>query len=263
MSPEFRLRPSLSAPWRGVPRPPFEIVSPEFRLRPSLSAPHGDRRRRRHGGVAGVQTPAFVERGKAKVVGALSMKRVAGVQTPAFVERSRRILPPSPPRLVSPEFRLRPSLSGNVSVGLRRACTRGVAGVQTPAFVERGRAANSAGASSPVSPEFRLRPSLSGVPERNLWVPRARHARGVAGVQTPAFVERVSGNSIDPLRRRRQGVAGVQTPAFVERAASANPMIAARGVAGVQTPAFVERPSVTGAGERPGACRRSSDSGLR
>ena len=37
-----------------------------------------------------------------------------------------------------------------------------------------------------VSPEFRLRPSLSVHPQRSI---RPQHAR-VAGVQTPAFVER-------------------------------------------------------------------------
>ena len=65
---------------------------------------------------------------------------VAGVQTPAFVERpaSGDSIVPSPDA-VSPEFRLRPSLS--------------VAQAQ----VDRART------SMEVSPEFRLRPSLSVV----------------------------------------------------------------------------------------------------
>ena len=77
-------------------------VSPEFMLRPSLSAsedaPAGDRRRRR---VAGVYAPAFVERAAAGAYRHVSpefmlrpsfrctehRQRVAGVYAPAFVER--------------------------------------------------------------------------------------------------------------------------------------------------------------------------------
>ena len=86
---------------------------------------------------------------------------VAGVQAPAFVERGRSAMRSSPTRQVSPGFRPRPSLSvavladlvlrDLVSPGFRprpslsdarpahnprpRGC---VAGVQAPAFVERG-----------------------------------------------------------------------------------------------------------------------------
>ena len=65
--------------------------------------------------------------------------------------------------MVSPEFRLRPSLSGRVDGGAERALG-GVAGVQTPAFVERVIATPFLKSSLGVSPEFRLRPSLSGSP---------------------------------------------------------------------------------------------------
>ena len=86
----------------------IEHVSPEFRLRPSLSA------------LSAVIASAFV-------------RSVAGVQTPAFVERSTRASSRTNRAKVSPEFRLRPSLSGP----------------------HRGRD----GRAGPVSPEFRLRPS--------------------------------------------------------------------------------------------------------
>ena len=88
---------------------------------------------------------------------------------------------------VSPEFRLRPSLSGG-TVGAEDRQEDRVAGVQIPAFVERPSACGWISQAAAVSPEFRLRPSLS-VPELGgceRQVPR------VAGVQTPAFVERFS-----------------------------------------------------------------------
>ena len=93
VSPGFRLRPSLSDGDRNVQHQYGPIlVSPGFRLRPSLSGP--DRRdidelAQSETSVAGVQTPAFVERIHA-LYGALMLgiPRVAGVQTPAFVERS-------------------------------------------------------------------------------------------------------------------------------------------------------------------------------
>ena len=62
VSPEFRLRPSLSGRTRvGKPRRSTH-VSPEFRLRPSLSGSDEPGHPGRRAGVAGVQTPAFVER---------------------------------------------------------------------------------------------------------------------------------------------------------------------------------------------------------
>ena len=63
---------------------------------------------------------------------------------------------------VSPEFRLRPLLSG-LADHRRRRQVRRVAGVQTPAFVERFTASGGRAAGFPVSPEFRLRPLLSAV----------------------------------------------------------------------------------------------------
>ena len=177
MSPEFRLRPSLSGVRLGGDGGAPEGVSPEFRLRPSLSV-----RRRRHdeairGGVAGVQTPAFVERLPSDANRWGRFGRVAGVQTPAFVERSSR------------------------ARGTKFARGR-VAGVQTPAFVERSAIGVITYPVSLVSPEFRLRPSLSAEAGGDGRDPEAR----VAGVQTPAFVERAP----SPDRRTRTTrVAGV------------------------------------------------------
>ena len=87
MSPEFRLRPSLSADLRMRGEADGVGVSPEFRLRPSLS----------------VEIDAYTDR---------QVACVAGVQTPAFVERFGGAAGPSHAQDVSPEFRLRPSLSG-------------------------------------------------------------------------------------------------------------------------------------------------------
>ena len=65
----------------------------------------------------------------------------------------------------------------------------------------------------------------------------------VAGVQTPAFVERSTAPAVFLAGANLDGVAGVQTPAFVERGRNAEHRRAATEprVAGVQTPAFVER----------------------
>ena len=62
----------------------------------------------------------------------------------------------------------------------------------------------------------------------------------VAGVYTPAFVERLGSVSRRPARGC---VAGVYTPAFVERLGSVSRRPARGCVAGVYTPAFVERPN--------------------
>ena len=89
-------------------------------------------------------------------------RSVAGVYTPAFVERSLTTKRPDKFRRVSPEFILRPSLS-----------------VGSPI--------HQSGYLTGVSPEFILRPSLS---VRRVGRERRKaHAR-VAGVYTPAFVER-------------------------------------------------------------------------
>ena len=87
-------------------------MSPEFRLRPSLSVSRRTWTRPNRSGVAGVQTPAFVERFRASTFDAMHRPRVAGVQTPAFVERPHSCSP----SLASP-------------------C---VAGVQTPATLRSG-----------------------------------------------------------------------------------------------------------------------------
>ena len=114
----------------------------------------------------------------------IKISGVAGVQAPAFVERPGLVAESQGRRIVSPEFRLRPSLS---AARLGRL----------------GRLAH-------VSPEFRLRPSLSE---------RHRHGQPVgggrvAGVQAPAFVERTRTTA---AAASRACVAGVQAPAFVER----------------------------------------------
>ena len=197
-------------------------------------------------GVAGVQTPAFVERiraGRRPVIDR-SGTSVAGVQTPAFVERGRpAVMHGRAEEHVSPEFRLRPSLS--VLAGRRggahglaiegvagvqtpafverrldllgareRTCVRRVAGVQTPAFVERCLIESQALMPSidGVSPEFRLRPSLSGLrkPRKTLTCPSACR---VAGVQTPAFVERFQSGNFDDVslpRCRRSSDSGLR-----------------------------------------------------
>ena len=145
VSPGFRLRPSLSAARRRV-RPRGLRVSPGFRLRPSLSDTTFGAIRCSFARVAGVQTPAFVERRSGRPSARRSWARVAGVQTPAFVERS--------------------SSMGSFSFW------PGVAGVQTPAFVERFCVSGPAYSRRPVSPGFRLRPSLS---DRDVGAGPRRH----------------------------------------------------------------------------------------
>ena len=298
------LRPSLSDPRQCRIRRGHQ-VSPEFMLRPSLSARLPTTRPRPAAGVAGVYAPAFVERALASARRSRRAdERVAGVYAPAFVERrvkhgSRRcassvagVYAPafveraiadraSSARPVSPEFMLRPSLSGpevprrlrwtdgvspefmlrpSLSASLERAvprAVRGVAGVYAPAFVERVHGRSEARrAGDRVSPEFMLRPSLSE------WIAiRAMQnaLASVAGVYAPAFVER---------HRRTCGlvassrVAGVYAPAFVERSCD-RPGCCASEV----SPEFMLRPSLSAAGAawaRPGVgCRRSLCSGLR
>ena len=63
-------------------------------------------------------------------------KGVAGVSTPAFVERINQGLVGVVRRYVLPGFRLRPSLSDDQQVLGEPECGS-VAGVSTPAFVER------------------------------------------------------------------------------------------------------------------------------
>ena len=85
-------------------------MSPEFRLRPSLSVFEAHPRMypaRVPGRVAGVQTPAFVERyAEAPSRPSARHERVAGVQTPAFVERDSISTCYQREGKVSPEFRL-------------------------------------------------------------------------------------------------------------------------------------------------------------
>ena len=181
--------------------------------------------------VAGVQTPAFVERCCSKTC-SKCWNRVAGVQTPAFVERGR--------------------------TPARTRCGAGrVAGVQTPAFVERRPSMGGTGCRSRVSPEFRLRPSLSDQQARA--VPRVRRV-------SPEFRLRpsLSGRTLPSMDRPSSAV----SPEFRLRPSLSalggrESAPGGRRVAGVQTPAFVERCGRPPALRSNPTCRRSSDSGLR
>ena len=164
-------------------------------------------------------------------------------------------------RVVSPEFMLRPSLSGD-GAGRRRHKAGRVAGVYAPAFVERPprwrrTGARSAGVAGVYAPAF---------VERAPGKRRTQIARRVAGVYAPAFVERDTAAVTPAARRtrvspefmlrpslsaetaaaavvRHRSVAGVYAPAFVERStrAETSGYVAPRSVAGVYAPAFVER----------------------
>ena len=221
MSPEFILRPSLSghAPIRAPPSP---SVSPEFILRPSLSAllrlrcVRGNRT-----GVAGVYTPAFVERLTGLLMLCWQGRRVAGVYTPAFVERAPR---------------------SKATCG----CRPGVAGVYTPAFVERRGHGPQPRQPPLVSPEFILRPSLSAEDPISppLWL----------GAVSPEFILRPSLSARRGVRdvgAQGGGVAGVYTPAFVERRWFE--LASRHGIIGV-SPEFTLRPSLSdrSAGPKPG-----------
>ena len=207
-------------------------VSPGFRLRPSLSV-------------------------AASLDGHPGVRRVAGVQTPAFVERAPAHGWTGRQRAVSPGFRLRPSLSGHdghdvhvlpeVSPGFR---LRPSLSVVWGAFLSLSL--------KEVSPGFRLRPSLSVLaPELVVG-----ETGGVAGVQTPAFVERsrrcsptIPPGSVSPGFRLRPSLSGLHRlwPTAHRRAVS---------------PGFRLRPSLSAkdgmhAPHVEGLCRRGSDSGLR
>ena len=232
------------------------MVSPEFRLRPSLSDSRVEPLGRARIGVAGVQTPAFVERSPSPARSPSRAQCVAGVQTPAFVERPKQQRYILHLLRVSPEFRLRPSLSVPPERDTRGR-RGGVAGVQTPAFVERCGDWSVTTATEVVSPEFRLRPSLSGP---------GFHVRTIRRLVSPEFRLRPSLSAVLPV------VLGdgrtVVSPEFRLRPSLSGDEREHRelpggGVAGVQTPAFVERCSARRRPETPAWCRRSSDSGLR
>ena len=90
----------------------------------------------------------------------------------------------------------------------------------------------------------------------------ARYAASVAGVYTPAFVERRSTSRATASISK--SVAGVYTPAFVERRSRLVPIRRlTASVAGVYTPAFVERCTSVLCEPRARLCRRSLYSGLR
>ena len=213
-------------------------MSPEFMLRPSLSALHYPQPDRT-AGVAGVYAPAFVERMADRHRGDHGLRRVS----PEFMLRPSLSAGGDGRRRhyrggVSPEFMLRPSLSALAHAVIRSTLVQRVAGVYAPAFVERHHRAGWQldAERGKVSPEFMLRPSLSGQGEGV----DDRRAGRVAGVYAPAFVERRT-RTVHSCTGR-SGVAGVYAPAFVERASRTR---ATRGtsrcVAGVYAPAFVER----------------------
>ena len=136
-------------------------------------------------GVAGVDAPAFVERGRSGRRPPPCPTGVAGVDAPAFVERTSRSGGRRPSWRVSPGLTLRPSLS------------------VVPDDVDP---------SAPhVSPGLTLRPSLSAACRRGAEGSRDRVSPGLT---PPAFVERGSGSV---TATRQTGVAGVDAPAFVER----------------------------------------------
>ena len=113
-------------------------MSPGFNPRPSLNEQEGAESGRYWLSVAGVQPPAFVERGTTRGWRPALTSSVAGVQTPAFVERTSKPLRCRYTTPVSPGFNPRPSLSDR-SEADRPAAKPGVAGVQPPAFVERAK----------------------------------------------------------------------------------------------------------------------------
>ena len=160
---------------------------------------------------------------------------VAGAYAPAFVERPSCPGAPRPPRPVSPELMLRPSLSGlgrhwrrreglhvspelmlRPSLSARRLgpmpFAPSVAGAYAPAFVERrGYAKRPEDRDRHVSPELMLRPSLSA-PGHGCHVGKA--------CVSPELMLRpsLSGLGRHPLLRPPPaGVAGAYAPAFVER----------------------------------------------
>ena len=110
-------------------------------------------------GVAGVYTPAFVERLN-NSRGYSSLSRVAGVYTPAFVERTTKggaqsRCGASVAGVYTPAFVERSFLR------LSRSCDNGVAGVYTPAFVERTKSSWGSPQQSRVSLGFTPQPLLS------------------------------------------------------------------------------------------------------
>ena len=142
------------------------------------------------------------------------------------------------PSHVSPEFRLRPLLSG-YDCACESAIACCVAGVQAPAFVERRRRPGSEQGAG-VSPEFRLRPLLSAALQRG---PLRR--RDVS----PEFRLRplLSAHVGDRGAVVRGRVAGVQAPAFVERTSAPRTASSSARV----SPEFRLRPLLSGIGPVP------------
>ena len=156
-----------------------------------------------------------------------------GVRTPAFVERMAEVNDQRTDTEASPGLEPRPSLSEAPGWSSMPWAPR-VAGVRTPAFVERSWSPCRTPRPGRASPGLEPRPSLSA--------PESLRVLGQS-YASPGLEPRPSLSEGGGERhgRGRDRVAGVRTPAFVERATRSPVPCSDRGVAGVRTPAFVER----------------------
>ena len=137
MSPGLMPRPSLSAPVVVIFVSRHVRVSPGLKPRPSLSGNPDDLNNPRRCVSPGLMPRPSLS-GWAVLEGrCLELSRVAGVDAPAFVERGCQARRLDRILRVSPGLMPRPSLSADalsLTVVVKLA---GVAGVDAPAFVER------------------------------------------------------------------------------------------------------------------------------
>ena len=135
---------------------------------------------------------------------------------------------------VSPGLTPRPSLSG-LPRGAGHALPGRVAGVDSPAFVERRAPSTATSRARAVSPGLTPRPSLS--------VLKVDGIRRRLVVVSPGLTPRPSLSAPEPAQESgsAEGVAGVDSPAFVERLSTVGSSWLTHRVAGVDSPAFVER----------------------
>ena len=137
-----------------------------------------------------------------------------------------------------------------------------VAGVQPPAFVERSRtsATSSTDHLEGVSPGFNPRPSLSDLHSAGK---RPKAGKGVAGVQPPAFVERMHDSSVTApgirqvspgfnprpslsANRADEGTdEAAVSPGFNPRPSLSGPAIAGQPLPNQVSPGFNPRPSLS------------------
>ena len=210
-SPGSSPRPSLSVRRGGVGRAVPQLASPGSSPRPSLSDWRlGGGRTLTATGIAGVITPAFVERARRCRCSTGPDRRIAGVITPAFVERAR-------PRCQAP------------------GPAAGIAGVITPAFVERSPTSTSSSSSRSASPGSSPRPSLSV--QR---LDRGRHGHRASPGSSPR--PSLSARPGDVLPPGRDQASPGSSPRPSLSVPSPRRILRGRGrIAGVITPAFVER----------------------